>query len=117
MLANDPHLGIGLPGSWMQFGLHCRTVSSTCPFDVEGFGFSGFPGVVIGHNAEIAWAFTNLGPDVTDFYLEKITGATYERDYQQQPVVTRQETLKVAGGADVALTVRETCLLYTSRCV
>ncbi|MFZ2517026.1 MAG: penicillin acylase family protein [Candidatus Lutibacillus vidarii] len=108
MLANDPHLGIGLPGIWMQFGLHCRTVSSTCPFDVEGFGFSGFPGVVIGHNAEIAWAFTNLGPDVTDFYLEKITGATYERDYQQQPVVTRQETLKVAGGADVALTVRET---------
>ena len=29
LLANDPHLGISLPGIWMQMGLHCRTVART----------------------------------------------------------------------------------------
>ena len=31
ILANDPHLGVGLPGVWMQVGLHCRTVSRRLP--------------------------------------------------------------------------------------
>ena len=35
---------------------------------------AGLPGIVIGHNARIAWGFTNLGPDVTDLYLERIDG-------------------------------------------
>ena len=30
--------------------------------------------MIIGHNADIAWGFTNLGPDVTDLYLEKVEG-------------------------------------------
>ena len=60
ILANDPHLGISLPGVWSQVGLHCREVTETCPLDVAGFSFSGVPGVVIGHNADIAWGFTNL---------------------------------------------------------
>ena len=29
---------------------------------------------MIGHNADIAWGFTNLGPDVTDLFLEQIDG-------------------------------------------
>ena len=29
LLANDPHLGISLPGIWMQMGLHCTTVTPT----------------------------------------------------------------------------------------
>ena len=32
------------------------------------------PGVIIGHNQDIAWGMTNLGADVTDLYLEKVTG-------------------------------------------
>ena len=62
ILANDPHLGVGMPGIWVQLGLHCTTVSEECPLDVSGFTFSGVPGVIIGHNADIAWGFTNLGP-------------------------------------------------------
>ena len=61
-----------MPGIWYQMGLHCA-----CAFNVEGFTFSGVPGVVIGHNARIAWGFTNLDPDVTDLYLEKIKGNQY----------------------------------------
>ena len=31
LLANDPHLGTGIPGIWYQTGLHCRTVSAAVP--------------------------------------------------------------------------------------
>ena len=66
-----------MPSIWYQMGLHCRTVSDACPYDVAGYTFSGVPGVVIGHNQTIGWGFTNLGPDVTDLYLEKVVGDTY----------------------------------------
>ena len=108
LLANDPHLGVTLPGVWMQMGLHCTTVSDDCPLDVAGFTFSGVPGVVIGHNADIAWGFTNLGPDVTDLYLEKVRDDEWRYDGRWRPLRTRTETIKVDGGDDVALTVRST---------
>ena len=41
LLANDPHLSPAIPSLWYQMGLHCRTVSAQCPFDVAGFTFSG----------------------------------------------------------------------------
>ena len=50
------------------------------------------PGVVIGHNADIAWGFTNLGPDVSDFYLERVIGDTYLRDGTWQPVTSRRRS-------------------------
>ncbi|WP_299049962.1 penicillin acylase family protein [uncultured Nocardioides sp.] len=108
LLANDPHLGVGLPGVWTQVGLHCTEVGEDCPLDVAGFGFSGVPGVVIGHNADIAWGFTNLGPDVADLYLEQVTDETWRYDDGQRPLQVRRETLEVRGGEDVELTVRAT---------
>jgi len=108
LLANDPHLGTSLPGVWMQMGLHCRTVTEDCPLDVAGFTFSGVPGVIIGHNADIAWGFTNLGPDVTDLYLERVVGDRWRYDGRLLPLRTRTETIKVHGGDDVDLTIRST---------
>lgn len=109
LLVNDPHLAPSVPGIWYQIGLHCRTVSSSCPFDVAGFSFSGLPGVVIGHNARVAWGFTNLGPDTTDFYYEKLAGDTaYVKDGRTVPLVFTTETIKVRGGEDVTLTTRRT---------
>jgi penicillin amidase len=108
LLANDPHLTLRIPSIWSQVNLQCRTVSPQCPFQVSGFAFSGVPGVIIGHNAKVAWGFTNLGADVTDFYLEQVDGDTYLRDGEQVELETRTETIKVAGGSDVQLTVRST---------
>ncbi|WP_454157370.1 penicillin acylase family protein [Microbacterium lacticum] len=108
LLSNDPHLGASLPSVWHQIGLRCRTVNDACAFDVAGFGFSGVPGVVIGHNAEIAWGFTNLTADVTDLYLERVDGDQYWRDGALVPLETRTETFHVAGGDDVSLEVRST---------
>ena len=108
LLANDPHLGVSQPAVWYQTGLHCRTLSEDCPFDVTGFGFAGFPGVVIGHNRDIAWGMTNLDPDVTDLYLEKVEGKTYEYDGQQLPLVERDEEIRVEGEETRLITVRST---------
>jgi len=108
ILANDPHLATSLPGVWYQMGLHCRNVSPACPLDVSGFTFSGVPGVMIGHNRDIAWGFSNLGPDVTDLYLEKVEGTTWLHDGRMRPLRIRHETIAVAGADDVELTIRET---------
>ncbi|GJF32789.1 penicillin amidase [Kitasatospora sp. NE20-6] len=109
LLANDPHLGPGLPSVWYQMGLHCRTVGAACGYDTAGFTFAGTPGVVIGHNQHISWGFTNLGADVTDLYLEKVTGPdTYLRDGKEVKFETRKEVIKVAGGPDRTITVRTT---------
>ena len=103
LLANDPHLAPTMPGIWFQMGLHCG-----CGLNLAGFTFSGVPGVVIGHNDRIAWGFTNLGPDVTDLYLERVEGDRYEVDGEWLPLDVRTETIKVAGGKPVTVTVRGT---------
>ncbi|WP_055701171.1 MULTISPECIES: penicillin acylase family protein [Streptomyces] len=108
LLANDPHLAPQLPSVWYQMGLHCRSVSSKCQYDVSGYTFSGMPGVVIGHNNDIAWGMTNLGADVTDLYLEKFTGDGYLYGEKVLPFTSREETIKVAGGKEKKITVRET---------
>ncbi|WP_086830547.1 penicillin acylase family protein [Streptomyces sp. NRRL B-24572] len=108
LLANDPHLAPQLPSLWYQMGLHCRSVSETCRYDVAGYTFSGMPGVIIGHNDKIAWGLTNLGADVTDLYLEKIGPDGYLVDGKVKPFTSREETIKVAGGTDRKITVRST---------
>ncbi|WP_406158202.1 penicillin acylase family protein [Streptomyces sp. NBC_00882] len=108
LLANDPHLSASLPSVWYQMGLHCRTVSSTCQYDVSGYTFAGMPGVVVGHNAKIAWGMTNSGVDVTDLYLEKLSGDGYLYDGKTKPFTTREETIKVADGESKKIVVRET---------
>ncbi len=65
ILANDPHLQAAAPGIWYKAHL------STPNMRVAGVTFPGVPGIVIGHNANIAWGATNVGPDVQDLY--KIT--------------------------------------------
>ncbi|MFD4527459.1 penicillin acylase family protein [Streptomyces sp. NPDC058470] len=108
LLANDPHLSPSLPSVWYQMGLHCTTLSATCQYDVSGYTFAGMPGVIIGHNQDIAWGMTNSGADVTDLYLEKLTGDGYQVDGKVKPFTTRKETIKVAGGESKTIIVRET---------
>ena len=68
----------------------------------------GLPGILTGHNARIAWGFTNRGPDVTDLVLEKVEGNAYFVDSQPRAMTTRQELIRVAGADPVVITVRET---------
>ncbi len=108
LLANDPHLAPSVPSVWYQVGLHCVNLGTQCPYDVAGYSFPGMPGVVIGHNANVAWGFTNEGADVSDLYLEKIDGADYLYDGKEYPLTERTETIDVAGQQSETITVRST---------
>jgi penicillin amidase len=66
LLASDPHLALGEPSTLYPIGL-------TAPgMDVEGEGFAGVPGVILGHNRWISWGATFNPMDVTDTFLEKV---------------------------------------------
>ena len=111
LLANDPHLSIQLPSIWYEIGLNCQPISDACPYQVSGYSFAGVPGVVIGHNARIAWGFTNVNPDVQDLYIEKINPSNpgqYQVNGQWQDMTVSQETINVKGGGSVPLIVRAT---------
>jgi penicillin amidase len=111
LLANDPHLGPQIPSIWYQVDMHCQPKSDQCPYEMGGFSFAGVPGVIIGHNDRIAWGLTNVGPDVMDLYIEKVNPANpnqYEVNGAWVDFETRTETINVAGGDPVEITVRLT---------
>lgn len=95
ILANDTHLGTQLPSFWYANGLHGGR------FDCVGFSFPGSPLIIIGHNRDIAWGATNLGPDTEDLYLEKLNDpenpTQYEFMGEWHDLMTREETIEVKG--------------------
>lgn len=64
ILANDPHLEASAPGIWYLAHLTSQNLR------VAGVTFPGVPGIILGHNENVAWGATNVGPDVQDVYLE-----------------------------------------------
>ena len=66
LLANDMHLGLTAPSVWYENHL----VSND--YSVTGVTFPGIPGVISGHNGQVAWGYTNGFPDVQDIYLEHL---------------------------------------------
>jgi penicillin amidase len=111
LLANDPHLSVQLPAIWYENGLHCYPKNRDCELDVVGFSFAGSPYIVIGHNSDIAWGFTNMGPDVQDLFIEKINPANpnqYEVDGEWRNMDRATEIIEVAGAAPIVIEVRST---------
>jgi len=78
ILANDTHLGLGMPSPYYENGLHGGR------FDAVGFSFAGMPLVVIGHNARVAWGITNMCSDVQDFYVERLDDPESPARYEYQ---------------------------------
>ncbi len=111
LLANDPHLSVQLPAIWYENGLHCYPKNTKCQLDVIGYSFAGSPYVVIGHNSDIAWGFTNMGPDVQDLFIEKTNPANpnqYEVDGVWLDMDRVTEIIEVAGSEPIVIEVRST---------
>ena len=66
LLANDMHLQVRIPSVWYEMHL----VGGD--FDVIGLSLPGVPGIIAGHNRDIAWGITFAYTDVQDLFLERL---------------------------------------------
>ncbi len=116
LLANDPHLGSSAPAIWYFARLQAPDADGVKGMDVIGATLPGTPFVVLGRTEQVAWGFTNTGPDVQDLYLEQINPANpaqYRVPSQgSEPAWAnfglRMETIRVKGEPDVSHMVRST---------
>ncbi|MEP1151219.1 MAG: penicillin acylase family protein [Balneola sp.] len=111
LLAGDPHLGLDMPGKWYEVHLNLNGRN------VSGATLAGVPGVVIGQNDEMAWSFTNIMADDTDFFIELVDPndrGRYVADSLNDSTATYlpfnkvREVIKVKDSDDVILETRYT---------
>lgn len=110
LVANDMHLGLRVPNIWFRARLRFPAADGT-PVDVQGVTLPGVPGVVVGSNGHIAWAFTNSYGDWLDWITVQWTDAAqtrYRTPEGEARVAEHRETIAVAGGDPVEVLVRET---------
>jgi penicillin amidase len=133
MLSNDMHLTMSIPNIWYETDLEAPLPNATpapataanhkpAPlptpatppeFHVAGVTLPGFPFVVVGHNAHVAWGFTNLGADVQDIYIERTRGTGEGAEFQSpegiwHPILHHPEVIHIRGAADQVLNVTAT---------
>lgn len=104
ILGNDPHLSLQSPSQWYL------TRIETPDLTLAGITAPGVPQVIIGHNGRVAWSFTTTQGDTQDLFLEKLSPeqpGRYVTPSGVSPFETRQETIKVKGGDDVVVTLRQ----------
>ena len=105
MLAGDPHLPQTVPSIWYQVALSAPGLS------VTGVSVPGLPGVLIGHNAHIAWSLTDTENQATLFYAER-TSKGRPGQYFWRGAWRRMRqvhyTIPVRGGSAAHLTVNIT---------
>ncbi|WP_274308379.1 penicillin acylase family protein [Solibacillus daqui] len=105
LLADDPHLGLSTPSIWYQ--MHLQSPEQ----NVSGVIFAGIPGIILGHNEEIAWGVTNVNPDVQDLYIEVPNPENpyqFEYDGNWEDATVRQEPIKVKDSETIEFEVVET---------
>jgi penicillin G amidase len=105
ILANDPHLTLTLPAIWYQVQLHTPEINA------HGVSLPGIPGIALGFNENVAWGFTNVGHDVSDWYQIKWADdkrMQYIVDGASKDVRLRIETIGIKGKPALIDTVRYT---------
>ncbi len=98
LLCADPHLNVQLPS--MVYEAHMAYPG----FEVSGATVPGAPGVLIGHNTQIAWGMTNSMVDTQDLYVERAhpedpTRFAFGADWEQATI--HEEIIRVRRGAAV----------------
>src|SRR5690625_806611 len=105
LLADDPHLGLSTPSIWYEMSLQSNDVN------VAGVIFAGVPGIILGHNEDVAWGVTNTGPDVQQLFVEK---QNPDKEYEflfnneWEPAKIISEPIQVKGEDTIEYEVVET---------
>ncbi|MEM0138985.1 MAG: penicillin acylase family protein, partial [Thermoplasmatales archaeon] len=102
LLANDPHLTTSTPSIWIGFQLVSPGENAV------GVIFPGFPGIILGHNTNVAWGATNGQVQETYFYAEETNPAHPDMYFMNGSWVRFQiinESVPVKGGKSYNLTI------------
>jgi penicillin amidase len=109
LVANDMHLGLGLPNFWYRVRLLWpRAAGSSATNEVVGITLPGAPVVVVGSNRRVAWAFTNSGLDTTDIVrleLSDTDPTRYRTPSGWQTLEPIREVIYVRGGPEETLSL------------
>ncbi|CAN0564685.1 unnamed protein product [Laminaria digitata] len=74
LMANDPHLGFSNPSVWYLVSIDSKTAGQGGTIHVAGSSFTGLPGILIGQNEDLAWGLTTTFFDMSDVYVETLSG-------------------------------------------
>ncbi len=104
LLANDPHLGLGLPNVWYQASIRTPT------YRAVGMTLPGTPIVTLGRGPDVAWAMTNLYVDDVDVFFERLdqSGTRVARGDGWSPIVVEPQTIRVKDGEPVEIEAKTT---------
>ncbi|MFC4277243.1 penicillin acylase family protein [Achromobacter aloeverae] len=112
MVANDMHLGLGLPNIWYRLTLVLAGPDGQQARRLSGVSLPGAPLVVAGSNGDVAWGFTNSYGHYIDLVRVDRDPGDPRRyrgaDGQWRQAEDHVETIAVRGGEPVRLDVHET---------
>jgi penicillin amidase len=112
LVANDMHLNLRVPNIWFRARLvypNARRQGETV--DIVGVTLPGTPALIAGSNRRVAWGFTNSYGDWMDWVRVDVDAndkSAYVEADGAKKFAEFKETIKVRGGADETLDVRET---------
>jgi penicillin amidase len=111
LLANDMHLGLGVPNTWYRVRLLVAGESAETRRDLKGLTLAGAPIMVVGSNGRIAWGFTNSYGDWSDLVRVERTpdGRRYRTASGWKAMERVTETVRSRSGAtrDVVVDLTE----------
>jgi penicillin amidase len=105
LLANDPHLDLGVPILWYLVRI------TTPEMTLAGATAPGAPVVLLGQNSHIAWGFTTTESDTQDLFVETLDPEKpghYRSPEGPRPLVEERMEIPVKGGAPVPFLRRST---------
>lgn len=103
MLANDPHMQLTSPGTWMLARLELETGG------VIGATIPGIPAILIGRSSNFAWGLTASYLDDQDLFLERLNPENpdeYLTEDGSIPFETRESTMVIKGERPLTLALR-----------
>ncbi|MDT8998679.1 penicillin acylase family protein [Paucibacter sp. APW11] len=101
LLADDMHLGLGVPSIWYRTQFELSAPGQPA-LRAAGLSLPGAPTLVVGSNGAVAWGFTNAYGQWFDWLALDEGGALDAAALQ-----THEEKIAIKGGASVSLLVSE----------
>ena len=97
LIASDPHLNLTAPAIFYPVSMSVKSDAES--LEVGGVAFPGIPGIILGHNENVAWGATVAGYDVADAYAEELSadGKSVKLNGQDVAIEVIEEPIVIQG--------------------